>query len=423
MKKIVPLLFAISLSILIISGCSRQMTPVLAEEVPDEQAASATGIYSADKFRLFRQEPLVLSRFEPHSGTYIGAYIRSERIVAGNIEAFEQMTGRSHSFYTYFLKLGQRFPSDWVLNCIAHMKTPNIVIEPSNIADPFNERLLRDTARSFGEIHVPMFVHFYPISHDARYNADEYIAFFRAAHEYFSRYASNVAFVWVIDADSLHLMDVMYPGDEYVDWVGINLFVDSHMTIEDVKTILDTFYFHFHERKPIFISQLGVSHFSTTDHAHRVAEASLMMAQIFEAIELYYPRIKAVNYMSVNSIDPARNRGGIYNFSIVDNEHITRVYAASVASPHFLSRVYFGAGGSEVMQNVAHPNAVRYYDGEFFVRSHMNIGGSRGSAYIAPGAAIDTGTLRYYPLAQALGAGSAIRSDFDSRIIEIVSFR
>jgi len=421
MKKVLLLLLAVS--ILIITGCRGPMPAIQTEAAVDELLVSEAGIYSADKFRLFRQEPLVLARLEPRSGTYIGAYIRSERIIAGNIEAFEQMTGRSHSFYTYFLKLGQQFPSDWVLNCIALMKTPSIVIEPSNIADPFNRQLLRDTARSFGEIYVPMFVHFYPVSHNARYNADEYVAFFRAAQEYFTQYASNVAFVWVIDADSLHLMDTMYPGDEYVDWVGINLFVDSQMTIEDVKITLDTFYFHFHERKPIFISQLGISNFSTTDHAHRVAEASLMMEQIFEAIEQYYPRIKAVNYMSINSIDPARDRGGIYNFSIIDNEHITRAYTASIASPHFLSRTYFGAGGSEVMQSIAHPNAVRYYGGDFFVRSHMDIGSSRRSTDIAPDSIIDTGTLRYYPLAQAVGGNGAIRANFDSRIIEIVSFR
>jgi beta-mannanase len=54
----------------------------------------------------------------------------------------------------------------------------------------------------------------------------EYTAFFRSAREYFNRYASNAALVWSIDADSLHLMDRHYPGDDYVDWVGINIFVE-----------------------------------------------------------------------------------------------------------------------------------------------------------------------------------------------------
>jgi len=405
-----------------LSGCRSELV-ISPEASMEEDTVLRSGIYRAESFNLFREERLALARFEPPSGTYLGAYIRSDRIVAGNIELFEQMVGREHSFYTYFLKLGQRLPTEWVIECIAHARTPNIILEPNNIAQPFNRHLLRYTARSFGEISVPMFVHFYPVSHRANYNTDEYLAFFRAARAYFERYAPNVAFVWVIEADSLHLMDVMYPGDDYVDWVGINLFVDSQMTICDVRLKIDSLYFNFQERKPIFISQLGISHFSAIGHTHRTREAAQMMADIFLAIERYYPRIKALNYMSLNSIDPARNRGGIYNFSLTDNEHITRAYSEVINSPHFLARVNFHTGGNEVSQRISHPSPVRYYRGDFFVRSHMNIGGGTRNLNITPSSVVNMDDIRYYPLSAAVGTSGAIRVNFDLRMVEIVSFR
>jgi len=417
-KQLAILLIA---STIILSGCLREPS-VSPDAIPAEDTILRSGIYRAERFSLFREERLTLARFEPPTGTYLGAYIRSDRVVAGNIELFEQMVGREHSFYTYFLKLGQRLPTEWVLECIALVRTPNIILEPNNIAQPFNRHLLRYTARSFGDISVPMFVHFYPVSHGAAYDTDAYLAFFRAARGYFERYAPNVAFVWVIDSDSLHLMDMMYPGDEYVDWVGINLFVDSQATIDDVRLRLDSFYFNFQERKPIFISQLGISHFSAHDHTHRVRESAEMMADIFEAIERYYPRIKAINYMSINSIDPRRNRGGTYNFSLTDNEHITRAYAEVIDNPHFLTRVNFNPGGNEISQRLSHPNPIRYYRGDFFVRSHMDIGGT-GNLNISPSAVVNMDDIRYYPLSTAVGGSGAIRVNFDLQMVEIVSFR
>jgi len=409
-------------SMLVLSGCRSELY-TSPEAIVDEDAFLRSGIYRAEQFSLFREERLTLARFEPPSGTYLGAYIRSDTIVAGNIELFEQMVGREHSFYTYFLKLGQRLPTEWVLECIAHVRTPNIILEPNNIATPFNKHLLRYTARSFGDISVPMFVHFYPVSHSASYNTEDYLTFFRAARTYFERYAPNVAFVWVIDADSFHLMDAMYPGDDYVDWVGINLFVDSQATICDVRLRIDSFYFNFQERKPIFISQLGISHFSAHDHTHRVRESSEMMLGIFLAIERYYPRIKAVNYMSINSIDPVRNRGGMHNFSLTDNEHITRAYAEVVDNPHFLTRVNFNPGGNEISQRLSHPNPVRYYRGDFFVRSHMDIGGGTRNLNIAPSAVVEMDNIRYYPLSTTVEGSGAIRVNFDLQTVEIVSFR
>ena len=412
MKKLI--LFILTL---ILSGCGAESSDPGAGE---EAAEPYTAVLSPDRverFKLFTEQMLVSGPYEPAAGAYIGAYILSDRIVMGDIQAFEALTGIEHSFYTYFLKMGQPFPTEWILDCIARMKTPNIVLTPRNIEDPFNESLLRESAVRVGEIFVPIFVHLFPVSRSAAYDPEEYTAFFRTAREYFNRYASNAALVWSIDADSLHLMDRHYPGDDYVDWVGINIFVDSDMSLEDVRSRLDFFYFNFNERKPVFISQLAISHFSSRNHAYHISGASHIMEELFKSFINEYPRIRAINYMSFNAIDPVNMRQGIYNFSVTDNELMTRVYRAALSDAHFLGRVDFGAGGDLAARRIRKPGAVLYHEGEFFVRAHIER--DSGLLDYDRNALVSVGPHEYRPLTAAAGREFRIHADFNLRTVEL----
>jgi len=413
MKRIL-LLFV---CLFIFSGCGAVSDIVDAEEHREEPYIAVISLDHSSGFNLFTLKTLESATFEPDAGVYIGAYILSCRIVAGDIGAFEVLTGKEHSFYTYFLKMGQPFPREWILDLIARMKTPNIILTPQNIERPFDRRLLREVAQSFGEINVPMFVHFFPVSHGASYDPERYISFFRTARQYFDYYAPNVALVWNIYADSLHLIERHYPGDDYVDWVGINLFVDSQKTVEDIMAKLDFFHFHFQERKPIFISQLGISHFSSRNHAYHIAEASLVMEEVFRAVRTDYPRIKAINYMSFNGIDPVNMRQGIYNFSVTDNDRMTRVYNESIRDDYFLSIIEPRARGELFAQRISHSSRAVYHDGEFFVRTNTDIG-----EHLRMGETdkvINIGAHEYYPLAQAAGRAFTVHADFDLRAVEI----
>jgi len=401
---------------LFLSGCGG---PSFQSEEPFEEPHIAViNLELAERFGLFTEQQLKRALYEPVSGAYIGAYILSDRTTAGDIEAFEDIAGREHSFYTYFHKMGQPFPTEWVLNCVALMKTPSIVLTPQNMESPFDERLLRETAMRLGEIYVPIFVHLYPVSHGAAYDSDEYTAFFRTAKEYFDRYASNVALVWSMDVDSLHLINQHYPGDDYVDWVGINIFTGAETTMDEVRNSLDFFYFNFQERKPMFISQLGISHFSSRDHAYHISESSHIMEKLFGTLRSGYPRIKAVNYMSFNAIDPVNMRQGIYNFSVTDNDIMSRVYGAAIRDDFFLSRVDFAAGGEPFLQRLRKPTDVLYHEGEFYVRALIdNIGEGLSVSDIRE--IVNVGSFEYYPLDLAAGKTFSVHPDFNLRTVEL----
>ena len=69
---------------------------------------------------------------------------------------------KSHGIYLRNLKLGKPFPIEWVLECTAKMKTPFIIVQPPSIDYPYQDFLLEETARAFGEYYIPIFVEFYP---------------------------------------------------------------------------------------------------------------------------------------------------------------------------------------------------------------------------------------------------------------------
>jgi len=412
MKTLIILL----ISLFILSGCGAAINQEDNESY-EEPYVAVISLDNSERFTLFTEQRLLSGLYEPNKGIYIGAYILSDRTVAGNIEAFEALTGKEHSFYTYFHKMGQPFPTEWILSSVAIMRTPNIVLTPRNIEEPFNERLLRETAIRLGEIFVPMFVHLYPISNGADYEAESYTAFFRTAREYFDRYAPNVALVWSIDSDALHLINSHYPGEEYSDWVGINIFTDSDMTFDHIRQALDFFYFNFHEKHPVFISQLGISHFSSRNHAYHIAAAVHIMEELFNVLISHYPRIKAVNYMSFNAIDPVNMRQGIYNFSVSDNEIMTRAYNRILSNEHFLSRLDFGAGGNLLVQKMRNPAELLYIDGEFFMRAHLPAGGREALADSYN--LLSVGRRDYYPLQLALRGNYTIHPDFNLRTITL----
>jgi hypothetical protein len=88
-----------------------------------------------------------------------------------------------------------------------------------------------------------------------------FILAWRHVHDIFQqRGATNVAWVWAPNwqshpSASWNELDRYYPGDDYVDWVGVDGYSDSQMTPDD---LFDTFYQRYAGRKPIMLAETGV---------------------------------------------------------------------------------------------------------------------------------------------------------------------
>jgi len=271
--------------------------------------------------------------YEPSEGCYLGAYVLGNESLDYNMMAFEKVIGKEHGMYTYNLTLGNEFPSEWVLECIANMKTPLIVINPPSDGI-LDESLLEDTAKSFGEIDVPIFIEFY--ADPKRYDVlpENYKNFYAKARNIFKEYSPNSAFVWSVDINNVYDSGICYPGDENVDWVGLSIYEPMYKEDElyDVNIVsnLDFFYNTYNKKKPIMITGFAVSHYSNTDHTYYIEDAKHKINEFYNTIKENYPRIKAINYIDYN---------GNEHYKVTDDENISKVYNTAIKDDYFKSEI------------------------------------------------------------------------------------
>lgn len=319
-----------------------------------------------------RTNDLKLSKYEPETGCYAGAYILSDKIVDGDISNFEKETGKEHAIYTNNITLGGEFPEKWFLECIAQMKTPCITIDSPDWHDPYDIELLTKTAEEIGAFNLPVFVRLYPYSKGMGYTAKDYVEFYKQARGIFQELAPNAALVWSVYFEDVYDCGSFYPGDDYVDWVGISVFLDiiNGGEHKDALNYINYFYYNYQKLKPVMLSELGVSHFTTEDNSYHTAQAAEEIKKLYFAVRKSYPRIKAVIYADLNLAESSKERNS-NDYSIMSEDLLKNTYSASVSAAAFLSEV-------DPVQSNAVPITIRspfpaYYKDEEYYIAHKTL--------------------------------------------------
>jgi Glycosyl hydrolase family 26 len=201
----------------------------------------------------------------PSWGAYLGAF--EDNVTDRRIATFEQLAGHTVSWVSFSQPWyrGLRFPRDRVLTIWRHGAVPYIAFLPTSsprqrrperrftlqrIVDGVFDRQLRAWADGAGKLGVPLLLSFGAEVNDdwapwnARWNGagrtDGYgdpadpdgAERFRDAYRHLvtlfrGEGANNVSFVFHVDAyrpdHDWNALDLYYPGDGYVDWLGISV--------------------------------------------------------------------------------------------------------------------------------------------------------------------------------------------------------
>jgi hypothetical protein len=266
------------------------------------------------------------AKYEPTEGAYLGAYVLN-----GDIKSFEAQTQKKHAIYATEVKLGE-YPENFILDCAVNGKTPNIVITPPEKL-PFNEITLKKTAQKFGTYDFPLFIQFYPNPKENGYPEQDYILFFRLAFKYFRDYAPNAAIVFTSCQGDIAELDSHYPGDAFVDWIGVDLLatVGENGKHSDVFNVLDYYYYSRQKTKPIMITKFGAAYYSKNNNKYYADEAILTLNSTISKIKNYYPRVKAFIYADFTE--------GDNDFSVTENNLTLQNYASAVDSRFFLEKI------------------------------------------------------------------------------------
>lgn len=367
MMKIVLLILVLTLT-----SCQSK-NKVLREEAPETYEASIimdTPIPDKIPYTVYAQtKKYGLSLYEPEEGRYAGAYILSDEI--SEIEDFEAIAGE-HAIYLYDMKVGDTFPMRWLLSCMANQKTPYIVVNPQNSYDPFNMKVLSELADEIGRFYVPVYVDLYPNANLQLYDPKEYKDFFKEAYKLFKTQASNAAIVFSSDQPAEAYL--YYPGDDYTDWVGVNIQIGAEDSAEDIFSNIDNIYYRFQKEKPIMISSCALSHISGENHVYRTDEAAGKLHRFYERIVQRYPRIKGINYININCIEKdlsySNQKLGSDNYLVTDEKLMLDEYKSAVAGSGFIGAIDYQSHTDNSSEYFMSPFPAYLYENDMYISSN-----------------------------------------------------
>jgi hypothetical protein len=292
-----------------------------------------------------------LALFEPPRGCYIGAFIERDSHVNGFIPEFEARTAKKHASYFTYVGYGRPFPLGWVRKVVRNGAAPHIAFEPNDGLDVVSDSdYLRHWARDAARTKVPIFLRWASEmngpwtpygGHPAQYRAK-----FALVSKIMKEEAPNVAMVWTPFAKPTSTIESYYPGDRWVDWVGMNIYsVFVHngdrnrpSAGEDPVEFLRFIYDNYASRKPVHVSEYAATVFCKGTGENTVDFAVTKTKRFYDALRKEFPRVKSVNWFCLNTVEAGLANN---NYSLLADGRLLATYRELIAHDHFLRSVEF----------------------------------------------------------------------------------
>ena len=290
-----------------------------------------------------------LAKWEPVAGCYLGAL--DNYADGDDAERFGRRIGRPLAVCFDYSPYGAPFPADWVRRQAARGRAVQIAWEPRDIDAVRDDEYLNRWAKDAAGSGAPIFLRFggemngnwTPWGRDPA----AYKRAFRLVHAVVNRYGSNVALVWSPGAVPTYNLDRYYPGDDAVDWVGISLylvrFYDDNLSRpaynDGPASLIAPFYAKYAARKPLCLSECGVSRRSRAEGQGADDYASARIFDLTDAIKIRFPRLKMFCWFTRNNLQTARAGRQLNDYSLPGGTPALAAFRAAVSDPYFLSRV------------------------------------------------------------------------------------
>jgi hypothetical protein len=294
-----------------------------------------------------------LAKYEPEYGMYIGMYSEQDPAMQNNFTRSESIYGKKHALYLAYSPVDAVFPKQYAVRAKEAGAGLQIAWEPSKGLDSVKDDAhLREWARAAKASGIPIFLRYASEMNGSWvvWNGDpqKYIEKFRLVHDVMAEEAPNVAMVWSPGDVPAYSMDVYYPGDDYVDWVGVNMYTEpyengdpaqSNMQATTPIERLDYLYKKYSDRKPLMISETAVSHYAYIPQESFTDYGLLNLHRLYEVMPLKYPRLKSITYFNVD----LKNRESRNNYLLGANDAMKKLYSRMIAAPFYLSKIEQGA--------------------------------------------------------------------------------
>lgn len=289
-----------------------------------------------------------LAKLEPAAGCYLGAL--DDYAEGLRADAFAERVGKPLALCYDYSPYGAPFPLAWAQRQAQAGRMVQIAWEPRRIEavrdDEYLNRWAEDAARCGTSVFLrfggEMNGNWTPWGR----NPAAYRRAFRLVHTVINRHARNVALVWAPGAVPTYNLDLYYPGDDAVDWVGISLylvrFYDDDLTRpawqDSPQSLIAPFYAKYAARKPLCLTECAVSRRSHAEGRDADTDAAARIYDLMDAIKIRYPRLKMFCWYTRNNLALAREGRRLNDYSLPEGSGTRKAFADAVADPYFLSR-------------------------------------------------------------------------------------
>ena len=188
-------------------------------------------------------------------------------------------------------------------------------------------------------------------------DAESYIKAYRYVADLVHKNSKNIAMVWSVTMRPAFGLDpnAYYPGDDYVDWIGMSLYMVKYFGGQDYEegfygllnqtqfaagiaanpvTILKDYIARYGDRKPFMITESGATHYSRTLGRDETAYAVEHLKMLYRFVPMVYPQVKAILHFDVvrpNETD---------DFALSTNATLAEVYKSLTSEDAFIKKSY-----------------------------------------------------------------------------------
>jgi len=317
------------------------------------------------EIQVYMEEPVTetpppyLAKHEPVAGTLLGAAVTGDPAIGYDLDQIPAVYGRKYASVLVYVRDWNSYPDSTLLKLAKEEGLSlQVAWEPSyGLSAVQDNAYLRSFAGKLKDYGLPVFLRFAAEMNGDwtpwSGNPDLYIEKFRLVADVMHQEAPNVAMVWSPNYYPDEKVDAFYPGDRWVDWVGINAYSDYYFngnpdSPADIATInyqgpsanplhkFKAIYDRYSSRKPIMISETGVAWANRYPFVDKSDWGAANLERLYGYLPLLYPRVKAIYYFNYDISEKGPDYPGFSHYLISGNEKMLHVYRQATASPWYL---------------------------------------------------------------------------------------
>ena len=299
-----------------------------------------------------QSRPLALH--EPESGVILGIYGEREDLFINkelhtvDMNLINSYMGRNHTALLFYSSWGSKqradspFPTEHAERLKPLGGALQIHMQPVGGLQVVQDgEYIRTWARAAKASDIPIFLRFAGEMNGSwtawDSNPTLYIEKFRLVHDIMAAEAPNVAMVWAPNDFPLDNYAEFYPGDAYVDWVGVSCYMmltfsaDTRESVINADLIykLSKIVAQYGDRKPIMIVEGASGYTSASETGVDFTDWAVNnMNKYYSYLPRVYPAIKGIFYFGDND-----NTG---KYKLTDNHRMLQNYKELIKSDYFM---------------------------------------------------------------------------------------